>query len=109
MPANSNEKTASLHLPPSRRMRMLGLFSRAAFIVILVILTARVSLPQNEKIWNVYETPGDLVRLALGVMLCFWIAVHLFKPPKDAAGYRTWVYFSLLAVPFALICLIAIW
>ena len=87
----------------------MALVLRAAFIVVLVVLTARVSLPQNEKIWNVYETPGDLVRLALGALLCIWIAIHLFRPPKDPEAYRTWVYFSLLAVPFALICLIAIW
>ncbi len=108
MPANSDE-IASLHPSPSRRLRMWALLLRAVFIVILVILTARVSLPQNERIWSVYETPGDVVRLALGVGLCVWIAIHLFRPPKDPEGYRTWIYFSLAAVPFALICLIAIW
>jgi hypothetical protein len=108
MSANE-EPIESLHPPPSRGSRILALVLRAAFIVVLVVLTARVSLPQNEKIWNVYETPGDLVRLALGALLCIWIAIHLFRPPKDPEAYRTWVYFSLLAVPFALICLIAIW
>jgi hypothetical protein len=105
----SPEQPVALHPPPSRRLRMLALFLRAAFILILVILTARVSFPQNETIWSVYETPGDLVRLALGAVLCVWIAIHLFRPPKDPEASRTWIYFSLLAVPFVLICLIATW
>ncbi|SIO61415.1 hypothetical protein SAMN05443247_11893 [Bradyrhizobium erythrophlei] len=109
MPANPDQRIESLHRPPSRRLRMLALFLRAAFIVVLVILTARVSFPQNEKIWSVYETPGDLVRLALGALLCVWIAIHLFRPPKDPEASWTWVYFSLFAVPFVLICLFAIW
>jgi hypothetical protein len=29
--------------------------------------------------------------------------------PHDAAGYRTWLYLGLFAVPFALICLFALW
>jgi hypothetical protein len=29
--------------------------------------------------------------------------------PKDPEAYRTWVYLGLVAVPFALICLIAVW
>lgn len=109
MSANPDQPVASLHPPPSRRLRMLALVLRAALIVILVALTARVSLPQNEKIWSVYETPGDLVRLALGALFCIWVAIHLFSPPKDAEAYRTWIYLSLVAVPFALICLIATW
>jgi hypothetical protein len=29
--------------------------------------------------------------------------------PKDPEAHRTWVYLGLVAVPFALICLIAVW
>ncbi len=82
---------------------------RAVFIGILVVITARVSLPQSERIWSVYETPGDLVRLALGVVFGAWIVYHVFVAPKDAEAYRMWLYISLVAVPFALICLIAVW
>jgi hypothetical protein len=109
MSANPNHRTVSLHPPPSRRLRILALLLRAVFILVLVMLTARVSFPQSEKIWSVYETPGDLVRLALGASLCVWIAIHLFRPPSDPEASRIWVYFSLFAVPFVLICLIATW
>jgi len=82
---------------------------RAVFIFILMALTVRVSLPQNETIWSAYETPDDLVRLLLGIAVCVWLVSQLFHGPEDAHGYRTWVYLSLVAVPFALICLVAVW
>jgi hypothetical protein len=82
---------------------------RAIFIAALVVVTVRVSSPQSETIWSAYETPGDLIRLALGLLVCIWIIVHLFMVPKDPEGYRTWVYLGLVAVPFAVICAIAVW
>jgi hypothetical protein len=75
----------------------------------MVAVTVRVSTPQSESIWSAYETPGDLIRLALGFAVCVWILMHLFMPPKDAEGYRTWLYLGLAAVPFALIIAMAIW
>ena len=68
-----------------------------------------VSWPQNETIWSAYETPGDLVRMALGLVVCLWLLRHLFMLPKDPEGYRTWLYLGLAAVPFALILAFAVW
>ncbi len=82
---------------------------RILLISILLVLTIRVSSPQNETIWSAYETPGDLIRVILGLVACLWIVFHLFMLPKDPEAYRTWVYLGLAAVPFALICLIAVW
>ena len=90
-------------------LRAFGNTLRVAFIVCLLVLTVRVSMPQNETIWTAYDTPGDLVRLALGFAVCVWVAIQLFRRPKDANGYRMWTYFGLIGVPFAVICLIAIW
>jgi hypothetical protein len=45
----------------------------------------------------------------LGLLVCVWIIVHLFMLPKDPESYRTWVYLGLAAVPFAVICAIAVW
>jgi hypothetical protein len=42
-------------------------------------------------------------------MLGGWIFYHLFVPPKDPEAYRTWLVLGLAAVPFALICVIAVW
>ena len=89
--------------------RRLGVVLRLVFIACLVAITVRVALPQSEKIWTVYDTLGDLVRLILGLGVCLWIGIQLFRWPADAKSYQTWFYFGLIAVPFALICLIAIW
>jgi hypothetical protein len=91
------------------RLRVLGSILRLVFIGSLLAITLRVALPQSETIWTVYDTPGDVVRLVLGIAVCVWVAVQLFWAPKDRNAYQTWVYFGLAAVPFALIFLFAIW
>ncbi len=90
-------------------LRMASTVLRALFIACLVVITFRVSMPQNETVWTVYDTPSDLVRMVLGLAVCVWLGVHLIKAPKDPSHYRTWLYLGLVAVPFAVICLIAVW
>ena len=90
-------------------LRIASIVLRALFIACLLVLTLRVSMPQNETIWTVYDTPGDVVRLVLGLAVCVWLVVQLFQTPKDAYQYRTWLYLGLFAVPFAVICLFAVW
>jgi hypothetical protein len=91
------------------RLRAVSIVLRTAFIVSLLMVTLRVSMPQNETLWTAYDTPGDLVRVLLGFVVCAWIAAQLFTMPKDAQAHRTWLYLGLAVVPFALICLVAIW
>ena len=91
------------------RLRVLAMALRALFIGALVVVTLRLSSPQSETFSSVYETPGDLIRLALGFAVCLWIVIHLFMLPKDAEGYRTWVYLGLVAAPFALAVAFVIW
>jgi len=83
-------------------LRIGAIVLRALFIGALLVVVARVSTPQNESIWSAYETPGDLIRLALGIAVGLWILLHLFMLPKDIEGYRTWVYLGLVIAPFAL-------
>jgi hypothetical protein len=90
-------------------LRLAGSLLRVVFIACLLAITVLVALPQNESIWTVYDTPGDIVRLALGCAVCVWVTVQLFWAPNDAQSYRTWVYFGVAAIPFSLICLYAIW
>ena len=103
----SDEKPPRPEIPAG--LRAVGLVLRTIFIVALVLVTIRVSLPQNETIWTAYDTPADLARLMLGVVVCLWIAAQLFRLPKDAGAYRTWLYLGFAAVPFAVICALAIW
>jgi hypothetical protein len=90
-------------------VRVASIALRAVFMACLLVLTVRVSLPQNETIWTAYDTPGDAVRLALGFAVCIGILIQLFTVPTDAQAYRTWLYLGLAAVPFALICIFAVW
>jgi hypothetical protein len=90
-------------------LRIAAVLLRTAFIGTLFVLTLRVSMPQNETIWTAYDTPSDLVRLLLGVVVCIWLVVQLFYGPRDAHGYRTWLYLGLVAVPFTIILLVAVW
>ena len=104
----SNPTRQSSRSRPPFGIWLAGLTSRTLFIAILAVATIRVASPQTERIWSAYETPGDLIRMLLGFALCLWLVVHLFIVPKDAEGYRTWMYLSPL-VPLALFCTIAIW
>jgi hypothetical protein len=105
-------ETPEAKLPASNTstaLRIAAIGLRTIFIVTLLALTVRVSLPQSETIWTAYETPADLIRFCLGLALCAWFLFLLFNGPKDVQGYRTWLYLGLAAVPFALICLFAVW
>jgi hypothetical protein len=90
-------------------MRIAAIVLRAVFIVVLVLITFRVSRPQNETFWTAYDTPSDLVLMLLGFAVALWLVVQLFRGPRDQDGYRTWFYLGLVAVPFSVICLIAVW
>jgi hypothetical protein len=90
-------------------IRMGGMAVRAVFIILLVVVTARVASPQIEKLRSVFETPGDLIRVALGFALCTWFAIHLFIPPRDPSAYRTWLYLGAAVLPLSLLCAFVIW
>jgi hypothetical protein len=89
--------------------RVAGMVLRTAFIVSMLVVIVHVSMPQTATIWTSYNTPGDLIRLALGLAVAVWLAAQLFIVPKDAHAYRTWLFLGLAAVPFALICIVGIW
>jgi hypothetical protein len=91
------------------RLRIAGIVLRSIFVGALLVITVRVSTPQSETIWSVFESPRDLIRVVLGFVACLWMLAHLFVLPKDAEGYRTWVYLGLALAPLALACAIAVW
>jgi hypothetical protein len=91
------------------RLRVAATVLRTAFICLVIAVTLRVSMPQNETIWTAYDTPLDLVRLILGVAVSIFLAAQLFLGPKDAHGYRTWLYLGLATVPVVLVLLVVIW
>ena len=86
-----------------------GVILRTVFIVSLVVVILHVSMPQSETLWTIYDTPGDLLRLVLGLAACAWIGIQLFAVPKDLQAFRTWLYLGATAVPFVLLCVVALW
>jgi hypothetical protein len=86
-----------------------GTVARSVFLIILTVLTARVASPQVENLQSLFETPGDLIRVALGFAVCAWLVVNLFIVPKDAEAYRSWMYLSLVLVPLSLLCAFVVW
>jgi hypothetical protein len=105
---NSNDtKLPGSEIPAG--LRIAGTLLRGAFLCVLGIMTVRVTMPEKETLFTAYAKWGDLVRMALGLAVCVWLVTQLFKGPKTANGYRVWLFFGLAAVPFAVICLVAIW
>jgi hypothetical protein len=93
----------------SPRAQFVGKVLRTIFLIGLMIVTLRVALPQSETIWTIYDEPGDLVRFGLGLGVCVWIAVHLFKLPKESEAFQTWFNFGLAGVPFIIVCAVFLW
>jgi hypothetical protein len=95
--------------PVSSGMKLAGGIVRVVFMCALLVVIVLVARPQSETIWTAYETPADLVRMALGFAAGVWILVHLFIPPRDPSAYRTWIYLGLVLVPLAVIYAIVMW
>jgi hypothetical protein len=105
-------KTAETKAPDARISRtvwLAGLAVRTIFIAILIVITARVASPQLEHIWSLWESPSDLVRVALGLAVCAWLLVHIFVLPKDPGGYRIWLYLGVAILPLSVLCAVVIW
>jgi hypothetical protein len=90
-------------------LRIMAIILRTLFIGALVAITLRVSSPQSESLASIYETPEDLIRLALGFAVCLWIVFHLFMLPRTAEGYRMWIYLGLVIAPLTWAVAIIIW
>jgi hypothetical protein len=90
-------------------LRIAANLLRTACILLLIAVTLTVSMPQNETIWTVYDTTGDLIRLILGFVVSVGLAFQLFRGPADSHAYRTWVYLGIAAIPVLLVCLLAAW
>jgi hypothetical protein len=110
---------ANLNLPADRTMKseakipipiwIGGTAVRTLFLVVLTVLTARVASPQIENIWSVFETPGDLIRVVLGFVVCLWLVANLFILPKDPDAYRTWLYLGITVLPLSVLCAFVVW
>lgn len=90
-------------------MRFFGLLLRTLFLLVVVVTTARVAMPQNESFATLYDTPSDLVRILLGAAVCFFVAIQIFQYSRNPADMRKWVPIGLTILPLAVICAMVIW
>ncbi len=90
-------------------MRLLGLALRTLFLLVVIVVTFRVATPQNESFWTAYDTPADMFRFAIGVIVCIFFAVQIFQYPKNPTDMGKWVPIGLAVVPLALLCALVIW
>jgi hypothetical protein len=103
------EPAAKTHSKIPVRLWIGGFVVRALFLMVLVVLTARVASPQIERLSSLYETPGDLIRVGLGLAVCAWLVVNIFILPKDAEAYRTWLYLGVAILPLSVLCAFVVW
>jgi hypothetical protein len=104
---NTAKKSRDAEVPVT--VRLAGIAVRTLFISILAIITASVASPQMEHVSSLFETPSDLIRVALGLVVCAWLVVHVFILPKDPNGYRTWLYPGAAILPLAALCALIVW
>jgi hypothetical protein len=114
MHANTNlpagaEKEPDAKPPVPMGVRIAGTAVRTLFLMVLTGLTARVASPQIEKLSSLYETPDDLIRVALGLGVCTFFVVNLFILPKDPGAYWTWMYLGPAVLPLSLLCAFVVW
>ena len=108
LPVSQRRKTEETTRPPSL-VWIGGVVVRTIFLLVLIVLTARVASPQMERLATIYETPGDLIRVLMGVAVCAWFIVNVFKLPKDGGAYRTWMYMGIALLPLAALCAWVVW
>jgi hypothetical protein len=103
------EPAAKTHPKIPARLWIGGFVVRALFLMVLIVLTARVASPQIERLSSLYETPDDLIRVGLGLAVCGWLVANIFILPKDADAYRTWLYLGVAVLPLSVLCAFVVW
>jgi hypothetical protein len=106
---NQSNKAGKPESGPSLPVWIGGVAARTLFLIVLTLITARVARPQMEHLTSIYETPGDLIRVLMGVGVCAWFVVNLFILPKDPGAYRTWMYLGIAILPLSVLCAVVIW
>ena len=90
-------------------IRLTGIALRTLLIVLVIIVTVRVSSPQVETLWSAYDTPNEIIRRAIGFAVVAFLVFQIFRLPKDAEAYQNWIYLGLVLIPLGVLCAYVIW
>jgi len=81
--------------------KIAGTLFRSIFLIVVMLVTARISLPgsMSSAVFT-HLAAADFVRGAIGIAVCVFLLVQLFRKPQDEHGYKTWtlIGFALAAV-----------
>ncbi|OYU90630.1 MAG: hypothetical protein CFE29_07245 [Bradyrhizobiaceae bacterium PARB1] len=94
---------------PSSSTKVGGTVLRTLFLLVLIVITFRVASPQREALRSLLETPADLIRVLLGLIVMVWLGIHIVWLPKDAGAYRTWSRMGFILLPLAVLCAYVVW
>jgi hypothetical protein len=91
-----------------RRINISGIIFRSAFIVAFGLGALWASLPADRDVSTIARLPtADLLRVALGAIVCVGAFVQAFNLPKDDQAYTTWTYIGA-ACTITLLCVVAV-
>jgi hypothetical protein len=92
----------------ARRINVLGIFFRSAFILAFGFGALWSSLPATGSFATVASWPiTEKIRAVLGVVVCLGAILQTFNLPKDEQAYTTWIYIGV-ACTLTLLCVILI-
>jgi predicted membrane-bound dolichyl-phosphate-mannose-protein mannosyltransferase len=76
--------------------RVTGVVFRSVFLIALMLITVRISLPQTLNAGTLaHFSLADFARSAIGIVVCIFVAFQLFRRPIDDQGYKAWSFIGL--------------
>ena len=91
-----------------RHWKFAGVFFRSAFLIALLALTVSISLPDAlSRTALAHYSMADFARTGLGIGTCLFVALQIFRLPRDSEGYKVWAYLGLVLVAALLLLAIA--
>ena len=84
--------------------KVTGTLCRSLFLLGLILVTARISLPDNLSTAALaHLSIADFVRAAIGIAVCLFALVQLFRRPRDDYGYKAWSFIGLALLAVAIL------
>jgi hypothetical protein len=103
-----DERVSPPRIARSRRVNVVGILFRTAFLLAFGLGALWSSLPVSGRFSNILLWPAtDLFLAALGVTVCLGSLLQVFKLPKDEQAYTTWTYIGM-ACTVTLVCVLLV-